>query len=493
MKNLFKLLIVLIVLSCGLTSIKSQEVRLNGVEYGLLLHYFNPPENDYAFAKKIYSDEMIDIYLEDSVEYNGRMLPVKTINSDFFLEKRNLIKSISIPGTINIVTFNFPKCENLTKLEFREGVKSLDAYHLAYNCPKLEEVKLPRSLKKINSSCFNNCPANFTLDLPNLTSICDSCFLRCDNLTKAYIPNVESIGEDCFCNCKKLRKIYGNNLTSIGKRCFNFCSSLTDIVAPILRTIPESSFNNCTSLTTIDMPIVTTVNNSSFNNCTSLTTINIPYLQTIDYNSFSKCTSLKSVYLPYCKKIMRYVFAYCTQLETVDFDDKEVASRDLYIEHCAFIGSPNIINLIFPRKLKSLKIESNTFTSLNAIKSITLPENTILNSNKNLYLSYSTSQVFSNAPELESVYMGGNVIFSGDEFRNCSKLKSIYIYSSLAEYPAEVMYIADNFSWLDNPDMTLYLNKIYEENDKDFLRRLPWRLIKNVRWIDYDEDGNPML
>ena len=92
-----------------------------------------------------------------------------------------------------------------------------------YNCPYLQKVELPDSLRKIGGSAFSG--SNLTEvvfeDGTELESIGNSAFSNCDLLTEISLPPVEEIGANAFSYCDTLETVHFSEGTrSIGESAF---------------------------------------------------------------------------------------------------------------------------------------------------------------------------------------------------------------------------------------------------------------------------------
>ena len=121
----------------------------------------------------------------------------------------------------------------MTYVVFEEGCKLEKIGTRAFSyCTKLASIEIPRTVKVMENSIFNNCTA----------------------LTTAVLnPDIESFGISNFW----------------------YCTSLTTCEIPSTYTeIPGNTFYNCTSLTTITISEnVTTIGNSAFYNCTKVSNV----------------------------------------------------------------------------------------------------------------------------------------------------------------------------------------------------------------------------
>ena len=113
------------------------------------------------------------------------------------------VRTVIIPDTVeNIVGTAFFKCENLEKIVFGKGMKSID--YSIKECPKLHTVVLNEGLESIGENCFS--------DLPALKSI--------------VIPStVKEIGNCCFCNGGLENVEFKGDVNQIDIGYYVFCNS----------------------------------------------------------------------------------------------------------------------------------------------------------------------------------------------------------------------------------------------------------------------------
>ncbi len=136
------------------------------------------------------------------------------------------------------------------------------AFRNLYN---LKEVRLPNSIKEINSYAFAND----------------------ESLKKINIPvELKYLGKGTFMNCKNLKTIELNDK---------------------IKTIEKKTFYNCQNLRSINIPdTVTKIKREAFKNCNNLSTVYISRaskLNEIENNVFENCEELKELYIPVNTKI----------------------------------------------------------------------------------------------------------------------------------------------------------------------------------------------
>ena len=149
---------------------------------------------------------------------------------------------------------DFSDCEELTSVEFPDGVKV--QYLFFRNTKKLKKVKFPSNLKSLNCSftsigkcAFSGCASLASIEIPNsVTSIGEYAFSGCTSLASIEIPNsVTGIGEYAFYACTDLKNVkIGNSVTSIGKAAFSGCTSLASIEIPNSTQICNGVFHATT-------------------------------------------------------------------------------------------------------------------------------------------------------------------------------------------------------------------------------------------------------
>ena len=201
-----------------------------------------------------YAEYFGNVVIPQSVNYNGKNIPVTSIGSEAFS-----------------------------------------------GCSGLTSVTIPNSVTSIGSKAFRGCSGLTSVTIPSsVTSIDSEVFRFCSSLTSVTIPNsITSIGSYAFCGCSNLTSVtIPNSVTSIGRTAFSFCSSLTSVTIPnSVTSIETELFEYCSSLTSVTIPnSVTEIWNSAFQNCSSLTSITIPNSVTsIRPCAFEECSNLTSV------------------------------------------------------------------------------------------------------------------------------------------------------------------------------------------------------
>ena len=211
------------------------------------------------------------------------------------------ITKITVPGTVkHIPEKSFSKLESLSSVVFEEGVEDIDE-KACFNTKKLEDLKLPKSIKRIGFLAFdgtefynndynwdngalyyNNilisvdpeCDGNFTVK-DGTTVLGDYAFNEC-NVENIYLPDgIKTLPFAFTNNCLWLKKVslgkgleelksyslsevkdfeLPESLKNVGYRAF-FQSKITDIKLPEnLEEIGVEAFLSCGSLKEITIP-----------------------------------------------------------------------------------------------------------------------------------------------------------------------------------------------------------------------------------------------
>jgi hypothetical protein len=186
----------------------------------------------------------------------------------------------------------------------------------------LDSVTIPNSVTYIGGGAFADCDLT-SITIPNsVVSIGTSAFSRCDRLTSVKLPDsLKRIESHMFIWCSGLTSItIPNSVTHIGSDAFSY-SGLTSVTIPdSVATIEFHAFGSCRGLTSVSIPnSVTTINSSTFARCTSLTSVTIPNsVTTIKFRAFEYCSGLTSVTIPGSVTAIEHdAFSDCRRLRSI--------------------------------------------------------------------------------------------------------------------------------------------------------------------------------
>ena len=186
-----------------------------------------------------------------------------------------------------------------------KGLKKIDSKTF-YTMGKLKILAIPDTVIEIGEYAFYGCFSLPSINIPaSVIEIGECAFQYCTNLKTIIIPNsVKKIGEGCFANCENLKSAtLPNNIKEISQSLF-IRSGLTSIVIPpTVEIIGIVAFHD-TQLTDITFPSgLKEIQGGAFNNCSKLRNLVFPdsissinfgtvTINNKTYSAFSNCDSL---------------------------------------------------------------------------------------------------------------------------------------------------------------------------------------------------------
>ncbi len=154
-------------------------------------------------------------------------------------------------------------------------------------CERLEEVRLPDSVKAIGKHAFRGCSRLKTMSIgSNVTTIGDYAFSGCKGLTELNFnatacPSVglnKNIIVPIFEGCAYMTKAsIGDNVTVVPPHLFYNCTSLREVrIGRNVREIGSEAFLDCINLKRINIPAsVTEIGGGAFDGCLELVEIEV--------------------------------------------------------------------------------------------------------------------------------------------------------------------------------------------------------------------------
>lgn len=235
------------------------------------------------------------------------------------------LRTLTIPNSVRkIESYVFSGNHNLTYVKFPDEIDELSGGNHLQNCESLEQVILPKNLKKIPNYFFDGCK-KISQNSFTLPETCEEieywAFGVCKSLTHFTIPsNVKKIGDNAFKESGLTSFVWPEWIKEIPSGCFSKCEQLTNITIPETVTKINQEAFSYTGLKSIKFPSkLTTVPNYVCEHCSSLTSVTMPAAPTvIGRCAFAYCTSLEHVNLPTTlKTIESYAFQYCPLQEII--------------------------------------------------------------------------------------------------------------------------------------------------------------------------------
>ena len=201
-----------------------------------------------------------------------------------------------MPNSVKQINMAFNECKNLTSVVLPEKLISLEgSFH---HCFKLREVKF-KACKEIGNSSFGWCVSLNNVYIPKGVKKIDTfAFISCTLLDNITLPEgVTYIGYQTFSNCKFSTIILPEGLEIIDHAAFYRDRNLRKVEFPsTLKRIEYDAFMDCTSLDSISLPGLNFIGREAFSGCTNLKELRIPStLEKIEESAFSGC-NLEKVY-----------------------------------------------------------------------------------------------------------------------------------------------------------------------------------------------------
>ena len=449
---------------------------------------------------------LTSITIPDSVTY---------ISSNAFLDCTSL-SSITIPDSVtSIGSYAFYGCSGLKSVTIQDGVTSIGDD--AFRGSGLTSIKIPSSVKRINTGAFAGTPIltkqkNYNLKYvekwlvscktsastakiqAGTVGIADSGFYNCASLTSITIPDsVTSIGYEAFSGCSKLNSITvaGNNKHYISDNGILFNKNKSELICyPAGKTdesyavpdgvtsIGNGAFEECTGLTSITIPdSVTSIGIYAFYNCSGLTSITIPgSVTSIGRLAFEQCTGLTSITIQDgVKSIGKQAFSDCTGLTSITIPDSVTN-----IENWAFSNTPFLNEQTTTVKYvgkwavscdygaESAVIESGTvgiadmaFYNCSALTSITIPDS-VTSIGNGAFLRCSGLEVISVSENNEYYTSVDGVLFNKNKTKliccpASRKDKSYIIPDSVTSIEDYAFYGCSSLASVTIPDSVTYI------------------------------------
>jgi len=330
---------------------------------------------------------------------NERIFVFDGSNDDFDEHEGEMITHVKFEETVTDVPNNLG-FTNLRRVDFHDNIQTIDPWAFEY-CEFLEQVSLPKSLRKIESDAFKHSGLKAVIIPPRIKKIPQYCFSNCGKLESVVLPEgLEYIGFKAFEYCHKLETIRIPSSIKIGDPSdfltheaswFLGCSNLSLVnLPPTLEKIPAFTFRDCPKLEFINLKeglksidrgafmnsglkgitlpsTLVDIGNMTgeiFENCKHLTSVTISEgLRFIPVKTFKSCYSLVSITLPESiETIGESAFAECRSLTSITIKSTKlriINPSSLFVG-CVNLRTVNAIPKILPIVLEAMDPTSST-------------------------------------------------------------------------------------------------------------------------------------
>ncbi len=329
--------------------------------------------------------------------------------------------------------------------ELAEGTRGIAEGTFA-ECPKLQDIVLPGSIKYIGKRAFYKCPSLWRVDFHDkgVERIGEYAFAECKGLSTLRLNSgLKKIGAHAFYNATGIQSVtIPSTVESIGERAFKntgmwntsyFSSGIVyagnwfvgcdaSITSVALRKgtvgIADYAFFNCTDLVSVsavasaDSDNLKYIGKGAFYKCSSLKSIYLnEYVERIEDFAFYKCTSLLNIGTPVGLTSIGYsAFYRCEQLMELDLSGSAVET----IGAKAFYGCNGLKTVKLGSDLKTLG--AYAFYGCGSLKELSLPSK----------LTTVEEKTFAKCESLETVKFNNKIETVGKyAFQDCASLQSV--------------------------------------------------------------------
>lgn len=267
--------------------------------------------------------------------------------------------------------FMFAYCDNLQTIKLPESVKKIESCSFA-SCRSLSSVVFPHNLSEINYMAFSDCGKLVDISIPGgVTDIEENAFSDCASLREIMVDseNRDYTSIDGILFTKDMKKLQicpmaykaslyeiPDGVEEIGDYAFYGCASIESIRMPeSLRIIGSQAFMNAAITAAIIPYGVSSIGNMAFYGCRKLKSANLQHsIEKIESSTFDGCENLSYVRIPTGIREIDYdTFAGCESLATIecwvsDVENLEVDYSSYTKDYTPFRDIPDGCTWIVP-------------------------------------------------------------------------------------------------------------------------------------------------
>ena len=245
---------------------------------------------------------------------------VREIGAGAFMECPNLEEVVFEDGS-DALLYRIITSPNPEEVAFEESLVTVRKEAFA-KCPRLRRVKLPSTLRLVESRAFSECTAlEDVVATNNLFQIVNSAVASFRGLKNLSLPG--AVRENAFASCRELKSLsLPGAVREIEECVFKGCKKLERVeLGDGLEAIRPSAFAECPRLRHVKLPSTLRIIDSlAFFKCTSIEDMILPdHLCKIGNKAFASCHGLKGISLPASlREVGSYAFGDCRELERAD-------------------------------------------------------------------------------------------------------------------------------------------------------------------------------
>lgn len=286
---------------------------------------------------------------------------IEDIASAFYDDRS--IKSIRVPASVVSMDNAFGDCTELTDVVLEEGLTVVSGF---YNCYKLEEIKIPSSVKTIASYAFCNSGLK-ELVIPEGVETIKNRFIGDTGITEITLPtSLKTLDDFCFAESSITNLVIPDSVTLIGKGAF-MESKIESVNIPPKVTVLNDSLFERSSLKEIYIPkTIEKIGSFIFSQCENLqkVTIACDLSEDVSLTEIKDSDSADSANLNFKESLDKEKAVEVLDPDNEHYDYFEYGDDDEYHYYCA--PTKKIVDVVFEDTVKTVcgKIFSGNFKKL---------------------------------------------------------------------------------------------------------------------------------